>query len=208
MVLRGPISRNHEIPNFLWNFLFSRKNWFSWQFQFLMKSIRNSWKLRFCENGGFPEVSVACRFLDNLRGFRVRRENHEIQHLFVILTEFHLTPGLWRNERQGRHAPMPSSRFSLFAEIVVIHVVFSRGIHPNLSFLWKHWVWEEIPEFHEITWNFMKFHEFSWNSTYFHGHSCTWEARSPPGTLKTSAKAMVLGGAGERGGAGAKGDGI
>ena len=44
-------------------------------------------KTAFCENGGFPEVSVACRFLDNLRGFRVRPENHEIQRIYVLFTK-------------------------------------------------------------------------------------------------------------------------
>jgi len=84
----------------------------------------------------------------------------EFSKFHVIFTKFHTTPGLSRNERQGRHAPMPTSRFAPFAKTLVIHRVFPREIHPNPSFLCKHWIWEEIMKFHEIPWNSMKFHEF------------------------------------------------
>ena len=89
-----------------------------------------------------------------------------------MFTTFHLTPGLLHNERQGRHTPMPSSQFSLFAKTLVIHMVLSREIHPNPSFLCKHWICEEIVKFHEFSWNFMKCKQNPWNSTYSHGQSC------------------------------------
>ena len=88
MILRGPIPRNHENPPFSVKFNVYVKNRFPGNFIFV-KFMHISRKLRCGENGGFPEVAVAYRFLFNLRGFRVRRENHGIQQ---ILCDFHEIP--------------------------------------------------------------------------------------------------------------------
>ena len=132
MISRGPISRNHENPTFSVKSHFWCKKQLPSHFHFLMKFMEISWKTAFRRNWRLPRSECSLSFPWYSEGVpRAARKSWNS----VDFTWFsrNSTPLLafCAMKRQAHHTPAPSSRFSPFAETVVIHMVFAREIHPN-----------------------------------------------------------------------------